>query len=570
MANTHSLDLESSSSQYASITDASQTGLDITGDMTIEAWVKLESQPADTDSDYVIVSKYDSGGNQRGFTFSYRKIASTPSFQLTTSSDGSTANQCEFSYTLQTGVWYHIAGVYDASAGSLEVYVNGLSAGTDTGGATSIYNNTAPFSIGRRLSGGSTAGSFDGLIDEVRMWNDIRTAQEIQDNLGKELVGNEAGLVGYWKLNNDYTDSTANGNDLTATNSPVFSTDVPFDGSETNISDSTTLTTNLVSYWKLDEESGTRADAHSSNDLTDNNTVGFGTGIIGNGADFEASNSEYLSITDASQTGLDLTTDFSFSIWVNVETQPSDSTMVLISKRTGTTNRSFIISYGDTSGQKFIRCGSYDSASGNVENSDINISQLTGFSHVSITRDGSAGLWSVYIDGVLINTATTTDTTMANSGAPFALGCDFDNSDVVRNLFDGIIDEVGVWSRVLTAGEISNLYNSGAALPYEVTDITVAPPLLSLTSTFNVPTLDIQATLDINAPVLSIAPVFNVPTLDYTNSLTVEPPVISLTSTLYAPTNIRVGVLANQNKNVATGIANRVKNVANITNRSKS
>jgi hypothetical protein len=39
--NTHSLDLELSSSQYAYITDANQTGLDITGDFTIEAWIKL-------------------------------------------------------------------------------------------------------------------------------------------------------------------------------------------------------------------------------------------------------------------------------------------------------------------------------------------------------------------------------------------------------------------------------------------------------------------------------------------------------------------------------------------------
>jgi len=38
-----SIDLERSSSQYLSITDASQTGLDFTGDFTIEGWVKLES-----------------------------------------------------------------------------------------------------------------------------------------------------------------------------------------------------------------------------------------------------------------------------------------------------------------------------------------------------------------------------------------------------------------------------------------------------------------------------------------------------------------------------------------------
>ena len=45
-------------------------------------------------------------------------------------------------------------------------------------------------------------------------------------------------------------------------------------------------TTGLVSYWALDETSGTRYDSHGSNDLTDNNTVGYTTGVQGNAADF--------------------------------------------------------------------------------------------------------------------------------------------------------------------------------------------------------------------------------------------------------------------------------------------
>ena len=46
-----------------------------------------------------------------------------------------------------------------------------------------------------------------------------------------ELDGDEAGLVGYWKLNNSLLDETSNDNDLTNNNSATFSTDVPFSGS---------------------------------------------------------------------------------------------------------------------------------------------------------------------------------------------------------------------------------------------------------------------------------------------------------------------------------------------------
>jgi len=78
---------------------------------------------------------------------------------------------------------------------------------------------------------------FDGLIDEVRVWNDIRSDAEVDDNKLTELVGNEAGLAGYWKLNNDYLDETSNNNDLTAVAAPVFSTDVPFVGDVTAVKD---------------------------------------------------------------------------------------------------------------------------------------------------------------------------------------------------------------------------------------------------------------------------------------------------------------------------------------------
>ena len=56
-----------------------------------------------------------------------------------------------------------------------------------------------------------------------------------------------------------------------------------------------TLGNGLVAFWKLNEQSGTRAAAFSSNDLTDNNTVTFAAGILGNAAVFTSANSEYLS-----------------------------------------------------------------------------------------------------------------------------------------------------------------------------------------------------------------------------------------------------------------------------------
>src|SRR5262252_1520277 len=91
----------------------------------------------------------------------------------------------------------------------------------------------------------------------------------------------------------------------------------------TAFSDSTSSTisqTNLISYWKLDEVSGSRVDTKGTNTLTDNNTVTSTTGIINNAASFAAASSEYLSLASNAtvQTG-DI--DFTITAWVKMTTK---------------------------------------------------------------------------------------------------------------------------------------------------------------------------------------------------------------------------------------------------------
>jgi len=219
--NTHSIDLESTSSQYLSITDAAQTGLDITGDMTLECWVNFESVGTQ-----ILLSKYD-GTTNRSWNFLYNGT----SLVFYNSSDGANVSSDSSVWSPDLATWYQIAIAYDASAGTAELYINGSSVDTLTGLATSMFNSSAPFLIGSFLNTTSNPDAFwDGKIDDVRVWSDIRTPTEISNNYNKELVGNEANLVAYWKLNNSLLDETSNNNDLTNNNSAVFSTDVPFTG----------------------------------------------------------------------------------------------------------------------------------------------------------------------------------------------------------------------------------------------------------------------------------------------------------------------------------------------------
>lgn len=236
--NTHAIDLEADSSQYLSIADGSQTGLDFAGDFTFEWNKKPESLPG-LGVQVAFFSKWLATGDQRSYLVTLVGTAGSglDLFVLITQT-GSAAifDQVRWTVTglISVGTYYQAAitcDISEATASTFTLRIDGADQGNGTvitaGNAASIHNGSAPLSIGTRLNPGPTLNA-DGLFDDIRMWSDIRTTSEIDDNAAVELVGDEANLEGYWKLNNDATDSTANGNDLTETGSPVYSTDTAF------------------------------------------------------------------------------------------------------------------------------------------------------------------------------------------------------------------------------------------------------------------------------------------------------------------------------------------------------
>jgi hypothetical protein len=79
--------------------------------------------------------------------------------------------------TLQTGYWYHLAGVVEAD-GSLRIYVNGVEEGT-TGSidVNAMEELSGNLFVGRHSS---AAYYFNGVIDNVRIYHRGLTANEIQ------------------------------------------------------------------------------------------------------------------------------------------------------------------------------------------------------------------------------------------------------------------------------------------------------------------------------------------------------------------------------------------------------
>ncbi|MDO8624179.1 MAG: LamG-like jellyroll fold domain-containing protein [bacterium] len=215
----HSIDLERSSSQLLSITDASQAGLDTGGLLTVEAWFKLEEVPVDnsTERNTLVFKGYSSGGYllQIGASGFHGQMNNT-SHTVNVNWPG-----------IEADVWHHVAWVMAGSGetGST-IYLDGSQLGQDNG-VSSITDSSNDFIIGATDQGLGPIKYFDGLLDDVRIWNVARTSQQISDNRSLELQGNESGLVGYWKFTNDTLDQTANHNNLTLNGSPTYSEGAP-------------------------------------------------------------------------------------------------------------------------------------------------------------------------------------------------------------------------------------------------------------------------------------------------------------------------------------------------------
>lgn len=195
--------------------------LDISGAITIEAWVYANSFAGGRE---VVLGNgrcYDSTGNTRTASFFLGCVNDIPRMQIWESN--TVRETINSGVTLATGKWYHLAAVWDGTnnADNMKFYIDGVEVATSSQSTVqSLFDTTEPVVIGHdlvRLTEDSNQRmAWDGYLDEVRLWNVGRTQQEIQDNMNLALEGNEAGLVGYWPMDeavgSSVYDRTSNGN----------------------------------------------------------------------------------------------------------------------------------------------------------------------------------------------------------------------------------------------------------------------------------------------------------------------------------------------------------------------
>jgi len=224
-----------------------------------------------------------------------------------------------------------------------------------------------------------------------------------------------------------------------------------------------TLLDGLVSWWNLDETSGVRYDAVGSNDLTDNNTVGYAGGKIGNAASFVKAQTEYLST--AYTATLDLPTAFTYSCWFKTDSG-------------GTYNG--LMGWGEVFPQmnihvqgNIIVCRFMDNAANwAVVGSTVALHD-DEWHHAVFWWDTAEKKMYMEWDGGVgggggenVSAALPSGTLKSASGLTWNIGYWVGGG----GYYEGEADMCGVWNRVLTADERTELYNAGASIKNDFSD----------------------------------------------------------------------------------------------------
>lgn len=150
---------------------ADTAALDITGSVTIAAWIKCASQV-----NGMIVSKFGASGN---FSYLLQAIYVTDDdfyLNATLSDNGTSQQSTTSTVPLPVGVWKHVALVYNGT--DVRLYINGALANSPLARTSAIFSSAAEFQIGH-ASAYNSARWFRGDIDDVAVWSRALSAVEI-------------------------------------------------------------------------------------------------------------------------------------------------------------------------------------------------------------------------------------------------------------------------------------------------------------------------------------------------------------------------------------------------------
>jgi hypothetical protein len=355
-------------------------------------------------------------------------------------------------YAPQTGVWYHLVVTFDGSTGKL--YSNGVD--VSSGGSFSALTLRSD-TTGVRIGGGATtsANAFDGLIDDVRIYNRALSAAEI-----RQLSSDEPAT-----MLSENLDSI-----------PGFTR---------------SLTGGLVGYWRMDEVGGGSTVKDSSgngNDGTPNGTGGANNlpqpnASVPSGINFGDYRSlgfdgtdDYVDVADHSS--LSLTTAFSVAAWIKLDTLPASGKYPSIAAKLEDYKGYGLFWHGAGSPQGV---GGILGKAGAWSFTSTHTPTVGVWTHYAAVYDGA--YFRLYLNGTQHGTPTPVSGSVATTANPLRMGKHYGSDSY--GFLDGTVDDVRVYNRGLSAAEVKALASQPQPWSILAADAAYGARLSSLSTDTN-------------------------------------------------------------------------------------
>lgn len=225
--------------------------------------------------------------------------------------------------------------------------------------------------------------------------------------------------------------------------------------------------TSLISHWKLNEASGDAIDAHGSNDATETSgTIASGAGKIDASRDFEAADTEYFQKTD----NADLSTgniDFTVCFWCNLESLINN--MCAVTKGGfSASSHEYTVYINDNGGWNFrLTVGG-----SSLVILDSTTTIVTGTWYFVVAwHDATANTLNLQVNNGSV------DSKAHSSGVPDSSTAFRIGASAAGLYWDGLIESVSFFKRILTSDERTVLWNNGDGLAYPFDTLIGAGPL---------------------------------------------------------------------------------------------
>jgi hypothetical protein len=380
--------------------------LDITSAITLELWVKPDTFTNANGGNYPTPLSKD-GDIYRLFFATNGQI----SFRLAGPTGGDLTSGTN---TAPVGSWTHIAATYDSATGLRKIYFNGKEVASRSGDSGNISTSDNPLYIGDAWGQGNRM--FDGKIDDVRIYNYARSAEQIME---------------------DYNAGAA-----THLGAPIAYETDPWGGAPP------------VAWWMFDENSGAMAYDNSGNGNNGmlKGDAAWAHGKHGSALSFDGTG-DYVTISSPS-TDIQSLTSYTFEAWLKLPNPGSNYDPIFL-KESG--SASDIEIYGGNGGITILHNRNNGGTSQYVYANNISANQWV---HYAVTYNG--GTLKTYINGKNDQTFTGWPDPLTNS-YPIDIGR---VTSFATHYLSGKIDDVRIYNYARTPAQIAWDYNRGAPVAH--------------------------------------------------------------------------------------------------------